>query len=402
MRIRTSLKFLLPLVVLALALAGGWWLVASKPAPGKQRLVAPPPAVRVQKVVKRDLRLTVVAQGVVRPRNETQLVAEVPGRVIFISPALAAGGFFDSGDLLIKLDPTDYRLALVQAESALARSELDLSMRRAEAESAREEWKRLKGGRANPLVLKEPQLAEAQAALRGAQAALEQARYNLTRTEVRAPYAGRVRQEFVDLGQYVTAGYKMAEVYGVDFAEVRLPLPDEKLAFLELPLDYRNGRRSLPHPQVTISASFAGRRFTWQGRVVRTEGELDPRSRMVLAVAQIENPYGRGSDPERPPLASGMFVEAEIMGKLARQVARLPRSALRDRDTVLVVEKGRLFFRKIKLLDASRDRALISGGLEEGELVCVTPLEAAVEGMKVAVMDQPAPARRPAPEPPKP
>ncbi|MGD8563703.1 MAG: efflux RND transporter periplasmic adaptor subunit [Desulfarculaceae bacterium] len=376
-----------PLLVLSLALLGAWYVVASKPHPGKRHHKAPPPAVRVTKAVKSDQRLKVRVQGVVQPRTETQLIAEVPGKVIYMSPAMAAGGFFEAGEDLIKLDPADYEIAVVQAEGALAQAKLELAMRQAEAEAAQEDWKRLRKGKASPLVLKEPQLAEAMAAMRSAQASLKQARLNLARTVVKAPYPGRVRQEYTDVGQYVSKGFKMAEIYAVDYAEIRLPLPDEKLAFLELPMDYRNGHQSQQLPPVLIRARFGGGEYTWTGKVVRTEGELDPRSRMVIAVAQVKNPYGRGRNTGRPPLASGMFVDAEIMGKVARDVVVLPRSVLRDSNQVLVVSPDRrISFRKVTVLRLDRDQVIISQGLKENEMVCITQPEAVVENMPVQIV----------------
>lgn len=391
-------KTLYAVAALTLGVLVSLYFVQTKPQPSKKRPPVRPPAVRVQKAVVKDLRLTVTAQGVVQPRSETQLAAEVPGRVIYISPAMAAGGFFESGEILLKLDPADYEIAVVQARGVLAKAELELALRRAEGESAREEWQGLKQGKASPLLLKKPHLAEARAALKSAQAALRRATLNLARTVIKAPYAGRVRKEFVDLGQYVTTGYKMAEIYAVDYAEVRLPLTDDNLAYLDLPMDYRNGRSDHPHPQVTVRAGFGGAEYSWPGEIVRTEGELDPRSRMVIAVAQIKNPYGRGGAPGRPPLASGLYVDAVIQGRLAHQVAVLPRSALRSPDQVLVVgPDGRLRFRKVKVLMLQSGRAVISRGLKDGEQVVITQPPAVVDKMPVVVIPDKAP---PAAQPP--
>lgn len=382
------LKIALPLAVLALGIAGAWAVVDSKPTPGRSRHAAPPPTVVVQKAKLSDVRLVVEAQGVVQPRTETQLAAEVAGKVVFLSPSMAAGGFFEKGEVLIKLDTTDYQVAVVQAKSALAKAELDLTLRTAEAKAAKAEWARLSRGsrQASPLVLKQPHLAEAQAAAAAARAALRQAEVNLARTVIKAPYAGRVRAKHADVGQYVAKGFTLAEIFAVDFAEVRLPLPDDKLAFLDLPIDYRNGHGDHSKPQVTIIARFGGRTFSWQGEVVRTEGELDPKSRMVIAVAQVADPYGRGGQPGRPPLGSGMFVSAEIQGRLARSVVVLPRSVLRSQDQVLVVGKdNRLHFRQVKVLRLERKQVIISSGLADGELVVLTQPEAVVDGMPVRV-----------------
>jgi multidrug efflux pump subunit AcrA (membrane-fusion protein) len=193
----------------------------------------------------------------------------------------------------------------------------------------------------------------------------------------------------VDIGRYVSTGTITASIYAVDVAEIRLPLPDDELAFLDLPLDYRGARRSAPGPKVTIRANFAGRAFEWDGRIVRTEGEIDPSTRMVHVVAEVRNPYGRGSDPNRPPLAVGMYVEAEIEGRLVEGVAELPRAALRGRDQVLVVDAdNKLRFRTVDLLRATSTSILVRAGLEPGENVCLSPVETATDGMAVRIVDE--------------
>jgi RND family efflux transporter MFP subunit len=207
---------------------------------------------------------------------------------------------------------------------------------------------------------------------------------NLERTQIRAPYPGRLRKKNVDQGQFVAMGNPLATIYAVDYAEVRLPLPDDQLAYVELPLHYRGENKRLKGPQVTLKADFAGQVFEWTGAIVRTEGEIDPGSRMVHAVAQVKNPYGRGDDPNRPPLAVGLYVEAEIEGATAEGVAVLPRSALRGRTQVLVITpEDRLEFRDVDVLRTTREEIYVRGGLKEGERVCLSPLEAVTDGMQV-------------------
>jgi len=223
--------------------------------------------------------------------------------------------------------------------------------------------------------------------LAASEANLETAKRNLERTELRAPYAGRVREKMVDVGRYVSTGTTIATVYAVDIAEVRLPLPDEELAYLDLPLDYRGVQRPNAGPRVTLRGSFAGQVFEWQGRIVRTEGEIDPATRMVHVVAEVQDPYGRGADPNRPPLAVGMYVEAEIEGRLVEGIAELPRAALRGRDQVIVVDaEDKVRFRTVDLLRSTSTSILVRGGLEPGERVCLSPIETATDGMDVRVV----------------
>jgi len=380
-----TLKIVLPLalVVVAALLAAG--MVALKPDV-ETRVAAPmPPLVRVAEVTLADVPLTVRSQGTVRPRTESQLVPEVSGRVIWVSPSFAEGAFFEKGQVLFKVDPHDSRQAVVRARGEVARAKLQLAREEAEAEAAREEWSDLGAGEAaTALTLREPQLEDARAAVASAEANLTTAERNLERTQIRAPYSGRVRRKNVDVGQFVTVGAPVATVYSVDYAEARLPLPDDELAYVELPLHYRGETARQKGPRVTLRADFAGQTFEWTGEIVRTEGEIDPGSRMVNAVVQIKDPYGRGDDPSRPPLAVGLYVEAEIEGITAEGVAVLPRSALRGRSQVLVVTpEDRLEFRDVDLLRTTREEIYVRGGLKAGERVCLSPLEAVTNGMRV-------------------
>jgi RND family efflux transporter MFP subunit len=273
----------------------------------------------------------------------------------------------------------------------VAARKLRLAQEEAEAEVARREWEALGEGEASPLTLRVPQLEDARASLRAAEAALTQAERDLNRTEVRAPYTGRVREKLVDVGQFVSRGTPAALLYAVDYAEIRLPLPDQDLAFLDLPLDYRNDAPDEPGPRVVLHAEFAGQTHSWQGRIDRTEGAIDPMSRMVQVVARVKDPYGHGEEKDRPPLAVGMYVEAEIEGSTVEQVAVLPRAALRGEDLVYVVDpENRLRFRKVDVLRATREEVVIRSGLQEGEQVCLSPLEAVTDGMRVRLPEESA------------
>jgi RND family efflux transporter MFP subunit len=358
-----SLKVGLPVLVVALGAIGAIAMIAARPDVPTQMPEVRPPLVRVLQVETQETRLSVRTQGTVTPRTESSLVPEVAGRIVSASPAFVEGGFFEKGEVLITIDPRDYELAVVRARARVAEAELRFEREEEEAAVARREWEELGDGEPTRLVLREPQLAEAGAALAAAKADVERAELDLERTRVRAPYTGRIRQKNVDVGQYVTPGTLVALLYAVDYAEVRLPIPDADLAFLDLPLDYRGSASGKGGPEVILTTSFAGREFRWQGAIVRTEGELDPRSRMVHAVAQVQDPYGRGGEPDRPPLAVGMFVQAEILGRMTEGVVVLPRSALRGRDQVLVVdEEDRLRFRRLVRTCRRRARLHLPAG----------------------------------------
>ena len=380
-------RIVLPLAVLLGGVLIAVVLIVAKSDVEVEPPRVPPPLVRALSVQKKTAQLRVRAQGIVKPRTESTLVSQVAGQLVSVSSDFASGGFFEPGDLLVTIDPRDYELAVARAQAQVAQAELRLAREEEEAGLAREEWDRVGNGQATALTLRVPQLAEAKASHLAADAGLKQARLNLERTSVRAPYAGRVRATSVDVGQFVGPGTPLARIYSVDYAEVRLPVPDGELAHLDLPFGSRNGSTSESGPGVLLRGTFAGRRHTWSGRIVRVEGEIDSRTRMAALVARVEDPYSLGNDD--PPLAVGLFVDAEILGRRVDDVTVLPRSAFRGRDRVLVVDaEDRIRFRTVEILRSDADSAVVRSGLADGERLCLSPLDAAVEGMHVRILDE--------------
>ena len=381
-----KLKYILPPLVILLGLVVAVTMIRSRKAAETHAAETPPPLVRVMTARVQDYRFTVNSQGTVEARTDITLVSEVSGRVVSVSPALAAGGFFDQGEVLATLEALDYEAANERARAEVKRAELRLAQEEAQADMARREWERLGEGDAAPLTLREPQVAEATATVASARAALRQAERDLERTKIRAPFTGRVRVKNVDAGQYISRGAAVAQIYAVDYAEVRLPLPDADAAFVDLPLDYRD-RRAATSPEVFLNATFAGKEHRWTGRIVRTEGEIDPKSRMLYAVARVEDPYGRKGSAGGPPLAVGLFVDADILGRNVKNVVVIPRSAVRGRNQVLLVDaEDRLHLREVEILRTEGEDVIVGSGIAEGESVCLTPLDAVVDGMKVRTL----------------
>lgn len=391
---RPSPKAWLPLAVLLGGAVAGTGLVAISPdveTASPERL---PPLVRVIEAQPRPATLRVFAQGTVVPRTESDLVAEVAGRITWVSPSLASGGFIEADEVLVRIDPRDYDIALRRAEAGVERSASELALARSSLERQQTLADR---GVASTAALDDARNAArvAEAAHGDAMAALERARSDLERSEVRAPFAGRVREKHVDVGQFVARGAPLARVYAVDYAEVRLPIQDSDAAFVDLPIAYRetvaDADANREGPRVVLRSRFAGRDHQWEGRIVRTEGEIDPRTRMIHAVARVEDPYGRSDDPDRPPLAVGLFVDAEIEGRVVESVVELPRRALRGHDGVATVDaEGRLWRRRVDVLQRGQDRVLVSGGIAAGERIVTSPLPVSVDGMTVRVELEPA------------
>ncbi len=359
------------------------------------------PLVRVLNVSPKTIQLSTLTHGTVVPRTESELVPEVSGRIIAMSPDMVSGGFFSEGEVLISIDPLDYEVALEQAKAGLTRSQSDLANART-AHKRQLDLARKQSTSASQRDDALNRLRIAEATLREARAKLSRAERDLVRTQLIAPYDGRVRKEKVDIGQFINRGTSVATIYATDIAEVRLPIHDEELAYLELSLVARNTDRADELAdlgihientvKVTLRARFAGDNHEWQGEVVRTEGELDPRTRMINVIAQVAWPYAQLND--RPPLFVGLFVEAEIHGKQVDDVVVLPRSALRGANQVFVIDSNnRLRFRDVEVLRIVADQVYIKGGLKPGEHVCISALENALDGMSVRVQSSATPSQ---------
>ena len=383
-------KLWVPLIIAGLSILGAGVVVATAPSVEYKEPARAIPTVRTIAAKMQTIRYRVRSQGTVQPRTEADLVSEISGRIVWVSPSLVAGGFIKQGDPLLRLEKRDFELAVKRQRASLKRATSELDF-------AASELKRRQGlsdaGVASPSQLSDARRGSgvAEANVSDARAGLEQALRDLDRTEIIAPFDGRVREKHVDAGQYIAQGNAIARAYATDYVEIRLPIPDEELAFLDLPDPRRAGVDvSGDGPVVRLSSIFAGSRHEWTGRVVRTEAEIDSRSRMVSVVARVEDPYAVSDIESRPPLAVGLFVEAEIIGPEAKDVIVVPRYALREDSNILVVdEEDHLRTRQVSVLRIDRDDVLVKGPLADGERICVSPLQVVIEGMKVrTVQDQ--------------
>jgi len=372
-------KVLYPVLILAVGFGLAALMVANKPVVENEVYEPLITTIRVLKVASKSEHLVINSQGTVQPRNESALIPEVSGRVVWVSPSLVGGGSFEEGDILLRIDQADYESSLLKNKAVVQRSEV-------EQEYASDELKRIK-------KLFEKQLAS-QSQLDGADrtarvavanlqegwADLDQAQRDLARTELKAPFDGLVRNEHVDLGQFVSRGSSVGSIYATDYVEVRLPIAASQLMYFGLPASTRGQIPIDIQPPVTLTADMGDTRFIWEGLLVRAEAEIDRESRMLYGVVRL--PSMR--DEQSWPIPVGLFVQAEIRGRKVDNVVRLPRSALRDRNQVLVVDSdNRLHFRQIKILRLEHEDVLISDGLSDGELVTISPLQTVVDGMRV-------------------
>ncbi len=384
---RMFLKILLPLLVIAGAGAVAVVTVSNREPPQRRPPRVAVTEVEVMTVARTDYLIKVKTRGTVRPRTESTLIPEVSGRIVQLSPNTRVGGFFEKGDVLLRIDPRDSQADVTIAASNLAQAGTTLTEEQARADQARRNWSRLgEQGEPDDLVLRKPQLAGARAAVNSARARLVKARLNLERTTIVAPYAGRVLERNVDIGQFVSPGSIMARVYAVDYVEIRLPLSNRQLEFVSVPEVYRDDASAAraPGPRVRLTARIGTKTHAWEGRVVRAEGSIDTQSRQVFVIAQVDDPYGKGL-PGRPPLKVGQFVEAQIEGRQLVDVVVIPRSALRAGSEVLVVDdRNTLQGRAVKIIWNDALNAVISEGLDAGERLVLTALGSGMKGVEVA------------------
>ncbi|ABK49561.1 efflux transporter, RND family, MFP subunit [Shewanella sp. ANA-3] len=389
---KTLLRRLSPLFILLLFVVGAIALMSTKEAPEQKPEEMPVPIVDVTQVEQQTVSLNLPSYGVVTPKYKTQLVTEVQGRMLSISPQFVAGGIVKKGDQLAQIEPSDYEADLMQAEATLAQATAALNEEIARGEVAKIEFKGYDKGLPPELGLRIPQLKKEQANVKYAQAALARAQRNLERTVIRAPFDGIIKARNVDLGQYVTLGTNLGELYDTSIAEIRLPISNDDLAYLE----------SVDHPdtQVTLSASLAGKENTWMGNIIRSEGVIDADNRMVYLVAEIKDPYLREHKTQGSlPLKYGSFVNAVIKGRSVDGIVKLPRHVVRNEHVALVNEQNIVEMRHVNVVRSDLENVFIKDSLKTGERVAITHFSNMANGQLVKIIGEDAkPVQTPTPK----
>ncbi|MDC0214665.1 efflux RND transporter periplasmic adaptor subunit [Gammaproteobacteria bacterium] len=376
-------KILLPILILAFFSAVAVAMYWSRPEPEKIAPELPSFFVEVAEAKKTIVNFEVKSQGSVSPRTETTLIAEASGQIIEVSEAFVGGGFFAKGQVLIRIDPRNYASDVKRAKANVAKAATQLATESALAGYARDDWKRLRDldpevAPASDLTLRKPQLQEAIATLQSAEADLEKAEGDLDRTVIRAPYNGMVRQKIADVGQYVNTGSQLAVTFAVDKAEVRLPVTQQDLQFLDIG-KLRSGE---PIP-VILKADLGGGSFTWRASVTRTGGVFDPQSRVLYLVAEVLDPYDLAGN-DQIPLLMGTFVSAEIEGRPGGELFLIPRYSMPRGNTLwLVDEESRIYPQEVSVVRRDDDYVYVSEGIEGGDQYCLTPIAQPLPGMKV-------------------
>lgn len=366
-------KASLPLTIVVPGIIVIALIATQKPKPQPEltdNAEAPKPQVHVQKAVPKSTVISVTTQGMVAPKREIDLIAQVSGQVQKVERAFVSGGFFSADELLIQIEDRDYRAAYLATQSLLAAAQQRLAEERGRVRQAKSEWRDLGNRDANELFLRKPQLTAAEAAVASAQAEVARAQLNLERTQIRVPFNGRIRETYVGLGQYVSPGTRIATVYDSAVVEIRLPLSDRQVGLVNLPIGYAAADRGQA-PKVKISGTIGGERYQWQGHITRTDASIDTQSRMIFAVAEVENPFTSAAvEDGRHPLVVGLFVDAEIEGKALDNVIVLPRDAVFKQDKMYVLnDEHTIEETSARVLHRTREQVWVKNSLATNQLI---------------------------------
>jgi len=394
--------------------------------------------VQVEPVTRSSVRTMVEAMGTVIAAEEVILQPRVSGEIVALSAEFVPGGYFQAGEIMLKIDPRDYALAVEKSKSQVAQAEYDLKMEQGAQQIAKREWELLGAEETasdldRELALRKPHLAKATAALAAARAAQKEAKLNLERTTIRAPFNCIVTAENVDLGAQVTPQSQLGTLVGTDTYWVKVSVPVDRLKWISFPQsDSGNGSRVRVYQ--SLGTAYQPE---WSGHVLRLLGDLEPQGRMARVLVEVRDPLGLESSEPRPvgqepdseasekllagapvslgprerlghPLGGagyggagkaalliGSYVNVEIEGQGLDHTISVPRTALRDGDSVWIMnDDGRLDIRDVSIAWRNRNTVVITDGIEERERLVVSDLPAPVAGMKLRLttdgQDRPA------------
>jgi RND family efflux transporter MFP subunit len=382
---RTLLKTLLPLAIVFMGILIAVAFIKLRKPPQRKKHEPAPPLVKIERLHRQDIQMVVSGHGTVSPKAEVDLVPEVAGKVVSINPQLKTGGFIPARRQILQIDPRDYKLAVQQAQAAVADGQLRLQIETEQADLARRDWQDLYPDTEpnSPLVSRLPHIQQALAALQAAKAQLATAELRLERTSLSLPFDAVVISESADLGQYLSPGQPIAKAYGIEAVEIEVPLGDWELAWFSIPASpvAINGQdASTAGSEVEVRSEFAGGRHIWKGHVVRTTGQVDRTSRMVSVVVEVPEPF-KGADG-RPPLMPGMFVEVSIKGKTLANAVAIPRFALHNKNQLWVVNQDKLHIKDLDIVRQDKDYTYVTG-LEDGTAIVVSTLDTVTDGMSI-------------------
>ncbi len=349
-----------------------------KTPPEEKAKVDNTPMVAVTAVSVAPMTLQVSSYGIVKPKYETELVAQVSGQIIELSEEFVRGGFVQKGKLLARIDPNDYEAALIEAQASMASARAALKTERAQGKVAESEWKRITNTSPTELSLRKPQLAQEIARVKSAQASILRAQRNLERTEIRAPFDAMIDSRTIGLGSFVGVGTNIGKLLGTAIAEVRLPVADNQLQYLA---NYGDGA------VVNLIGVFAGVDTQWRATIARSEGVVDNKSRMTYLVAEVQDPYALVTNQakQKTALRFGSYVTADIVGVNIAQASLVPRYLVENGRIAVLDAESKLQYVDIEIARQDGSNVIVSNGLSDGDQLIVSALDYPVDGMKLAL-----------------
>lgn len=432
------LKIILPILMLAGAIFFGKYLLDTGPKAKKKPFVERLPVVEVQKLKTRDYTVSIKASGVVRAGIQTNLVAEVSGKIIKVSDKFLEGNYFKKGETLLKIDPSNYENALAISQSDVAANQATLSQLNEEEKSTKRSYylaqKNLKLGQkelsrlhnlwkkkliARSAVDAEEQkinqlqqrLEESQgklnsyksrklaikAKINAALSRQKQERLNISRALIKAPYAGRVLQRNIDRDQFVGTGTSLGKIYATRYVYVDLPLSLNQYELLGISEGFENSNlKTQNHPKVSFSSTNSRNKSFWQGQIVRTSAALDVDSRQIKVIAKIDKPFIAKQSTHKNkhwarniPLKIGQYLNAEIEGKTFRKIYVLPSSTVRQNKEILLLQQGKVHIVPVDIIfNTSSSTVLSAKESIEGKQLIITPLSQVTEGSRVITLEE--------------
>lgn len=382
------IKIAVPFIILAGLITVAFGIGSNPPEPpARFTPAAPTIAVNTLPVRPSQYQIELESYGAVQPRTQTTLTAQVAGQIVYVNPNIRDGGFFEKGDVLVSIDDRDYVANVRIAEAGLMDARQRLADAKARSDQAREDWRNLgNSGEAPELVLRLPQLEAAKAGMLSSEATLSKAQLDLERTRIVAPFAGRVLEQVADIGKVVALNTDIAVIYATDYVEVRLPIRNRDLAFMELPVNYSDQEASPTGVPVKIVSELLGG-SVWDASLVRTEGAIDESARQLHVIAQIDDPFA-SSAGNQPQLKIGQYVTAKLPGHTLIDALVIPNSAIYQGSYVYTVQEDMLQRRSIEIAWQNGEDAIISSGLAAGDTLVTTPLGQVTSGVRVSIVNE--------------
>jgi len=366
------------------------YLIKTKPEPKKRVRKPSTPVVEIMTPQPQSYTQTIRSSGSVEANRRTNLIAEVSGKVIQLKPAFEEGSYFNKGQHLLSIDPSNYRNAIVIAKAEVSQRTLEVKNEQNLARLAERDFRLLgTNHRPNEIASRRPHIAAASANLEASKVRLQQARDDLSKTRIKAPYAGRLLSRSVDIGQYVTAGTLLGQIYSSDYVEVRLPLSLQEYEQLKLPHHYRNQHTTPKQalPNVIFSTTIGNRSYQWEGKIVRTSAAMDERTRQIAVIARIDDPFTPQAEHNTPPVKIGQFLKARILGNTLKDVYVIPTRATRQGREVMLYDNGQIRILPIQVLARENDQLVISqDSLPAQPKLIITPMPSAKAGMAVRLL----------------